>query len=651
MSVALLLVTYNRPEYLKECLESLKHADRSLFAEVLVVDDASTDPKTKNLLSTAFAASQRTIYNEKNQGIAKNLLQGFEDLFSRHEIVISLDSDAIVRNDFASRLLENYAPGTILTGFHSVTRNANGTERHAIIRQQGNCYFKQSVGGINFCINKQAFDWFVKPALERSAQFGGNWDHMACINACGAWCLKESVVDHIGFDSSMNHIEQPDTAESFCFHDLKDVTLFGLDTVDFARLESAAEKCTKRLKFGEVVLLGKKDCQVNSIEDYSRFIVKELHKHVKTTHCLIIQHDGYVLNPSAWKPEWLDYDYIGATWWYKDGMNVGNGGFSLRSKKLIDILATDPNIREVHPEDHVICRTYRTYLERVHGIRFAPEEVADRFSYEGHLQPSKSLNGHFGFHGKKAVEQLSRLSSGTPAPLPAQSKTYIFNQFRGLGDILFLVPYARNLMLEGHRVIWPIVAEYLPIQKHFPDINFMDMAALRIDYDRRHEFQAAGGIVLPFRWAESIQGKPFKDCMRAKYELYGRSHLDWRVLTWTRDHAAESKLFAQLGLKEGDKYNFVNRFFGTGSIYQVKPQINNGLKTVEMRSIPGYTMLDWGKVIEQAETIHSANTSILYMLEMMDVKAPKINWYCRRPMETDFSFTEYLYTKNYKYHL
>jgi hypothetical protein len=82
-------------------------------------------------------------------------------------------------------------------------------------------------------------------------------------------------------------------------------------------------------------------------------------------------------------------------------MNVGNGGFSLRSRRLMEIVATDPAITTYHPEDVAICRTHRRHLERAHGIRYAPEEAARRFSIEGYKQPGRTYTNEFGFHGRR----------------------------------------------------------------------------------------------------------------------------------------------------------------------------------------------------------------------------------------------------------
>ena len=56
-------------------------------------------------------------------------------------------------------------------------------------------------------------------------------------------------------------------------------------------------------------------------DDYSRFVLKSLLRHVDTPHVLVIQWDGYVVNPQAFDPAFLDCDYIGAKWfWFDDAM-------------------------------------------------------------------------------------------------------------------------------------------------------------------------------------------------------------------------------------------------------------------------------------------------------------------------------------------
>jgi tetratricopeptide (TPR) repeat protein len=139
---------------------------------------------------------------------------------------------------------------------------------------------------------------------------------------------------------------------------------------------------------------------INTKEHYSTFVLKELNKYIQTDFVLMIQWDGYIVHAESWLTEFQNYDYIGAKWhWYNDGFNIGNGGFSFRSKRLLHVLSNDkvPITSESlkYGEDTFICRLYRRFLETQDGIKFAPESIADRFSHER----SDPIGKPFGFHG------------------------------------------------------------------------------------------------------------------------------------------------------------------------------------------------------------------------------------------------------------
>lgn len=134
----------------------------------------------------------------------------------------------------------------------------------------------------------------------------------------------------------------------------------------------------------------------NGYQSYSHFLIKEVYKYINTKFFLITQADSWVINPAAWEDEFYNYDYIGSRWYfYNDDMNVGNGGFSLRSHKLHKILGEDDEFKgDQYAEDYGICRAYRRHLEIMSGIKYAPDAVADRFSYD--YLPFRG--NQFGFH-------------------------------------------------------------------------------------------------------------------------------------------------------------------------------------------------------------------------------------------------------------
>lgn len=190
---------------------------------------------------------------------------------------------------------------------------------------------------------------------------------------------------------------------------LNDVTLCCVDTRSPALALAAIAHCHRHLSFASTLLFTDVaacppapenvhvlPARIDSTEDYSRFMLKSLAPHVHTSHVLVVQWDGFVLDPDAWDPSFLTWDYIGPRWHDVPDpvLSVGNGGFSLRSRRLLQALA-DPSFEATHPEDLCICRTHRARLERDFGIRFAPPEAADRFAFE-RLPPQGPT---FGFHG------------------------------------------------------------------------------------------------------------------------------------------------------------------------------------------------------------------------------------------------------------
>jgi len=201
--------------------------------------------------------------------------------------------------------------------------------------------------------------------------------------------------------------------------DLPRVTLVAVTSVKIPETIRALKKSMAGLRFHEVLLLT--DAKI-SLDDagirvvniekldyigYSRFMFHRLKDYIKSDFALVVQHDGYVVRPESWNDEFLGYDYIGAPWpkgahFTPEGVEVrvGNGGFSFRSRKLLEApaklgLSLEAHSSGYHNEDGFLCIEYRAALEKA-GIRFAPVEVAARFSREKRLPDS--VRYPFGFH-------------------------------------------------------------------------------------------------------------------------------------------------------------------------------------------------------------------------------------------------------------
>lgn len=141
-----------------------------------------------------------------------------------------------------------------------------------------------------------------------------------------------------------------------------------------------------------------------SLKEYNRILWFEVPKEVHTSHFLVIQWDGWVINGSAWTDEFLNYDYVGALWPWHPARRVGNGGFSLRSTALANFLFAYANEYPVaDQEDEAICRDHRLSLEKRGNFKWATEDLARRFSVEhGDLPPFRT----FGFHDARNFGRL-----------------------------------------------------------------------------------------------------------------------------------------------------------------------------------------------------------------------------------------------------
>lgn len=192
---------------------------------------------------------------------------------------------------------------------------------------------------------------------------------------------------------------------------LPEVTLCCVDTRQPQLGVMALQWCQAQVRFGDALLFTDPaavpglaaagvparvlPAAIGNIEQYSHFMQRGLAPHVATSHVLVVQWDGLVARPGCWDPAFLQWDYIGAPWpGAAPDRAVGNGGFSLRSRRLLQALQ-DPALTLTHPEDLSICVHNRQRLEQVHGLRFAPLAVAERFAYERTAPPGPT----FGFHG------------------------------------------------------------------------------------------------------------------------------------------------------------------------------------------------------------------------------------------------------------
>ena len=286
---------------------------------------------------------------------------------------------------------------------------------------------------------------------------------------------------------------------------LSDVTLISVAGNKQSETVSSLYKSMSQVEFASVKLITNINIICAGIEiinvgglktwhDYNNFILKELYKYIDTDFCLIVQWDSWILNADCWDDEFFKYDIVGAKWMYSDGRNVANGGFKLQTKQLCEITAKDDIIEITSPEDEVLGRLYRKYLEDRYNIKYCTEEVADKFSFELH-EPIQKTFGFHAFHHQPYRECVVLKRTGA------------------LGDVLMLEPVIDHFATKGLKVYLDTSPHYLQlfinyrhVIYHISKLNTKVKPELYIDFDMAYEI------------------KPKQPVLKSYYELAGITH-------------------------------------------------------------------------------------------------------------------------------
>ena len=216
---------------------------------------------------------------------------------------------------------------------------------------------------------------------------------------------------------------------------LPKITLLSVNCTDPMEAVKALMYSQRGIRFGKVVLYTHQylglihNIEVRHIpkltyQEYNDFILSIGHW-ISTEFALVIQDDGFVTTPEMWDPRFLEYDYIGAPWpaepsWVDQQRlsaeirgvfphnRVGNGGFSLRSRRFMEASAEFKTCGGLGEDAFLCTKNYQHMVEK--GIKFAPMDLAYKFSYENplleyghHWNASVELKTqeHFGFHGRQ----------------------------------------------------------------------------------------------------------------------------------------------------------------------------------------------------------------------------------------------------------
>jgi hypothetical protein len=189
---------------------------------------------------------------------------------------------------------------------------------------------------------------------------------------------------------------------------LDNVTLIALTSLDYEGHKRALDLSSEGIEWGAKKIIW--DETIKSIDDWNYKVIFDLWRYVDTDFAMLIHADGYVVDPSAWRDEFLEYDYIGAPWplpmddySYRDNggniVRVGNS-VSLRSKKILGLpylldLEWKEYYGNTHEDGYLTC--HQSHILKRHGVNYAPLEIAKYFSKEHELPENQGIST-FAFH-------------------------------------------------------------------------------------------------------------------------------------------------------------------------------------------------------------------------------------------------------------
>lgn len=229
---------------------------------------------------------------------------------------------------------------------------------------------------------------------------------------------------------------------------------------------------------------------------------------------------------------------------------------------------------------------------------------------------------------------------------------YIFNQYQGLGDILFCEPIARHFYDEGNNeIFWPINDEFMWLTDYIKYINFEPKSIHHINYESLHLGLTNPDVYfIPLRFANPIVRKlkphDYSDqyhTMLDKYRMLGLPEDMWKTFKWERNLEKENELYNLL--VKDENYILINSKWSDGNVLI---ETNSTFQRINMDILDGFTLFDWAKIIENASEIHTVSTSNLFLLETLNLRADKVYIYPRKPRENNLDGISEFVNKNFR---
>jgi GT2 family glycosyltransferase len=172
VKTSIVILTYNKLEYTKQCIESIREFTEKDSYELIVVDNNSTDETTNWLKEQKDI---KTIFNEDNKGFPKGCNQGIE--LATGDNVLLLNNDTVVAKNWLDNLITALYSDETVGAVGPVTNNCSNAQSIAVPYN-----------------NIEEMKVFAEIYNKSNSE---NWEHrLILIGFC--LLVKKDVVDKIG---------------------------------------------------------------------------------------------------------------------------------------------------------------------------------------------------------------------------------------------------------------------------------------------------------------------------------------------------------------------------------------------------------------------------------------------------------------------
>ena len=230
-------------------------------------------------------------------------------------------------------------------------------------------------------------------------------------------------------------------------------------------------------------------------------------------------------------------------------------------------------------------------------------------------------------------------------------KPCIIKQPAGIGDIFFCQKIARYMAHHGYDVVWPLRPDIAWIGDYIKGINFPTTDE---DFPAKDIYDQSAGFVIEEKGAfisTATADLTHNDgkIMSSKYSMLGMDHSDWnKFFIFDRNLEKEKDLYYNvLGLSDDSEYAFISNLYNTDirdSEFISKNDFD--IPVVELKILDGFTLFDWCKVLENAKKIHTVNTSINYIIDVLETTYDEYIIYAHD--EKNKTEIDYLFQKPHK---